>query len=359
MNDSVYVHIPFCASKCGYCAFYSGVYDSEAHDLYTDALINQINHTQKRPESTVKSVFFGGGTPSVIGEKRLYRIIEAIDKKFNIAAAERTCELNPDSVGEILSARFFSYCFNRFSMGVQSFDNGELKLLSRRHNSEQAKKAFFLLREYGAANINLDIMLSLPNANHAECLENTLKTVTELSPEHISAYILTLEQGTPFYSEYTQDGDRAADFYLYACSFFEKLDYEHYEISNFAKKGRRCDHNMGYWTQRPYYAFGSQACGFDGKNRFRNDCTVKDFIFTNGIITPSIEETLDEQALKKEKTMLSLRLKNGTDSSVFCGNRAFIERLIKEGLAVLNKKGGISLTDRGFAVSNSIIAELV
>ena len=360
MNDSIYVHIPFCASKCGYCAFYSAPAGDEVYDGYVKALINQIKNTERRPESEIKSVFFGGGTPSVLGSGRLYSILEALDEKFGISSAERTTELNPDSVEDLLSEGDLPLFFNRFSMGAQSFCDEELLLLGRRHDSESAKRAFYRLRDFGAENINIDIMLALPHENHEKKLEKTLGTLRELSPEHVSAYILTVESGTPFAKKYVSDEDLGERCYFKVCDFLSDCGYEHYEISNFAKPDKRCDHNMGYWTQRPYYAFGPQACGFDGKNRFRNDCTTTEFIEKNGIIAPKIEETLSQKALADEKNMLALRLSDGTDSDIFTeNNKKFIEMLLRKGFAKMNKNGGISLTDRGFLVSNTIITQLL
>jgi len=362
MSYSVYVHIPFCASKCNYCSFYSAHADENTKEKYVDALVNEIEFTETA-DKKIDSVFFGGGTPSVLSPALFLKIINALKNKFDLSEAEITTELNPDSVDNILSPDILPF-FTRLSMGVQSFDDETLKILGRRHDVKTVVEAFEKLRTAGKDNINIDLMLALPNDGDLKILEKSLKNAAELSPEHISAYILTPEKGTAIYKKYGMPSDELSEkAYLKTCGFLEESGYEHYEISNFAKPNRRCRHNMCYWEQKKYYAFGSQACGFDGKNRYKIDCTTKDFIENNGIIEPTIEETLDENDLENEKIMLSLRLKDGINGEILnkIKNKPtkmqLIERLIKTGLAIKNGNG-FRLTDRGFLVSNEIIREL-
>ncbi len=364
MSFSAYIHIPFCKRKCSYCAFYSASANDSEIDEYVSALVNQIKATETYGEK-LKSVFFGGGTPSVLSAFQFTRILDALNAVFDVSDAEVTTELNPESVRNLLDYALIKR-FTRFSMGVQSFDDEELSLLGRLHNAVQAKDAFYALRGFGADNINIDLMLALPGENHLKKLENTLETAISLSPEHISAYILTPENGTPLFDKYGLFNDElSSQAYLMACDKLEQAGYEHYEISNFAKKGKKCIHNMCYWTQQKYLPFGPSACGFDGIHRYRIGCTTDEYIKNRGTVTYSIEETLDDSDLTAEKIMLSLRLADGIDGDMLkpiCQNKEkerFINGIVSSSLAKYNERGGISLTNRGFLVSNSIISRLM
>ena len=283
MSLSAYIHIPFCRRKCNYCAFYSAPANETEIEEYVSALVNQIKSSDNYGEK-LKSVFFGGGTPSVLSSIQFERILEALNAVFDVSDAEVTTELNPESIQNLLDYGLIKR-FTRFSMGVQSFNEQELSLLGRLHNAAQAKEAFSALRSFGANNINIDLMLALPGDNHLKKLENTLDTVISLSPEHISAYILTPEAGTPLFEKYGNfNDDLSSEAYLIACDKLEKAGYEHYEISNFAKKGKRCIHNMCYWTQQQYLPFGPSACGFDGTHRYRIACTTNEYIKKMGIV---------------------------------------------------------------------------
>ena len=364
MSLSAYIHIPFCKKKCSYCAFYSASASGQTIEEYVKALENQIRHSDYKG-CKLTSVFFGGGTPSILLPQQYTRILNAIDTVFDISSSEITTEINPDSVSNLLDIGLADR-FTRFSMGVQSFDDEELSLLGRVHTSSQAVDAFKSLRNAGADNINIDLMLALPSRDHLNKLKSTLEKAISLSPEHISAYILTPEEGTLFFDNFAPVSDELSDdAYLLTCEFLEEAGYEHYEISNFAKKGFRCRHNMSYWTQEKYLAFGPSSCGFDGKNRYRIDCSVNEYIKNNGIVPPIIEETLTDEDLRSEKIMLSLRLSDGIDRKILdeiCKNdekKRFVDYLLDSSLAVKNESGGISLTDRGFLLSNRIISELM
>lgn len=363
MSLSVYIHIPFCNRKCNYCAFYSEA-ANEKKDAFVSCLVNQISLSPYKGDKLI-SVFFGGGTPSVLSKQQFARIFAALESTFDISDAEITTELNPDSVDNIADPAVFSR-FTRLSMGVQSFDDEELSVLGRLHNSDQAVKAYEKLRASGAKNVNIDLMLALPGSDHIKKLETTLDTAISLCPEHISAYILTPEKGTPLYEKYGDfNSESAPDAYLLACKKLTEAGYEHYEISNFAKRNFRCVHNMCYWTQQKYLAFGPSACGFDGTSRYRINCSTDEFIAKKGNIVPSVEEILSPDELETEKIMLSLRLSDGIGRAalnkifLYPPKKQFISRLISRSLAKINADGGLSLTDSGFLVSNEIIRNLI
>ncbi len=363
MSISVYVHIPFCASKCKYCDFYSAPATEEVREKYVSALVSQINSAENVSEN-VKSVYFGGGTPSVLTEKQLYSVLEALDKKYNISSAERTLEVNPDSVSAARSENLL--WFNRFSMGVQSFDDGELKLLGRRHTASEAEKAYEFLRRF-ASNINLDLIIGIPSAAHEKILHNSLEKLLSLSPEHSSVYILKYEEGTPMYAMADMElpEDEISELYLHVSEKMRANGYEHYEISNYAKPGFRSVHNCAYWEQEKYLAFGTGAYGFDGKNRYHFEKNVMDFISLNGQFKPVTDEILDSEQLRSEKIILGLRMSDGIGKDIFAEickdihKKRFCENLIKNELASVLPNGNFALTPKGWLVSNTIIEELM
>lgn len=363
MSTSIYIHIPFCASKCKYCDFYSAPASEEIREKYVSALISQIESSSDLNEP-VKSVYFGGGTPSVLTEKQLYSVLDSLDKKFNISSAERTLEVNPDSVYTAKSEKLL--WFNRFSMGVQSFDDEELHLLGRRHTAVEAEKAYSFLRNF-ASNINLDLIIGIPSENHSEKLKRSLDKMIELNPEHSSVYILKYEEGTPMYSylDSALPDDEVSDLYLYVSETMRKSGYEHYEISNYAKKGFRSVHNCAYWEQEKYLAFGTGAYGFDGKNRYHFEKNIAEYISLNGKVSPVTDESLDEWHVFDEKVILGLRMSDGIDKNIYAEickypvKKHFCENLMKNKMARILPDGSFALTPEGWLVSNTIIEELM
>lgn len=363
MSVSIYIHIPFCASKCAYCDFYSSPASDSVKAAYTAALVHSISDSEKTGDR-VSSVYFGGGTPTVLTSNQLSNIVEALDKKFNISDAERTLEVNPDSVK---NAKIFgSLGFNRFSMGVQSFNDFELRLAGRRHNSEQAVKAYEYLRTF-ADNVNLDLMLGFPSENHPEHFRESLSKLISLNPEHVSVYMLKYESGTPFYelSDKALPDDIISDLYLYASEVLEKYGYEHYEISNFAQNGFRSAHNISYWNRGRYLAFGPGAYGFDGKVRWHYEKNTADFIARNGDVRKIVDEIQDEDAMFSEKIILGLRMSDGIDEKTYktvvsdSKKKKLCENLILTGLAKKTSAGGFALTAEGWLVSNTVIEKLM
>ena len=363
MSISIYIHIPFCASKCKYCDFYSAPATVEIRGKYVSALISQINSSENSSK-TVKSVYFGGGTPSVLTEKQLFSVLESLDKKYNISSAEKTLEVNPDSVFTARSENIL--WFNRFSMGVQSFDDEELKLLGRRHSSSEAVKAYEFLREF-ASNINLDLIIGIPSEDHTKKLENSLNTLLSLEPEHSSVYILKYEEGTPMFkmADEALSDDIVSDLYLYVSEKMQEHGYEHYEISNYAKHGFRSVHNCAYWEQEKYLAFGTGAYGFDGKKRYHFEKNVSEYILQKGNVSPITDEILDADQIASEKIVLGLRMSDGIDKKIFeniCKDKyknRFCDNLIKNRMANILPNGNFALTPKGWLVSNTIIEELM
>ena len=351
----LYIHIPFCLKKCNYCDFYSVSANEDIKRDYVKALIREIKQWGDSLGRPIDTVYFGGGTPSLLAEF-LPDIMNAVKSSFTLCEdAEITMEINPaDNCREILSFALKSGV-NRLSIGAQSGDDNELKVLGRRHTAKQTVETVRLARELGFENISLDIMLALPNSNE-KTLEKSLKFITGLEPEHISAYILKVEENTPFNKLYDRlhlpDEDGAADQYLQMCQYLENAGYSHYEISNFAKRGKESRHNLKYWKLEDYLGIGPSAHSFlDGKRFFYNR-NLNEFIKGASPLPDG------EGGNEGERVMLALRLSEGLKISLTPPLAKKCDLLSKCGL--LNMKDGfISLTDKGMLLSNSIITEIL
>lgn len=277
---SLYIHIPFCVKKCRYCDFLSGPQDEETRELYTRALINEIKLQTVCPAGTpVDTVFFGGGTPSVLSGSQIERIMEALYSFFLIQEdAEISMETNPGTADEEKLGILKRSGINRLSLGVQSIHDRELALLGRIHTADQARMTFEQARKAGFDNINIDLMSALPGQSF-ESWADTLEQAVRWAPDHISAYSLIIEEGTPFASMYQNgslpalpDEDMDREMYHYTGAFLAEHGYQRYEISNYAIPGRECRHNSGYWTGHPYLGLGIGAASYVNGTRFSN-CT--------------------------------------------------------------------------------------
>ena len=281
----IYVHIPFCKSKCEYCDFYSlgGSRDRRTTDQYLQALADHIRETGRlAPDYTVDTVYFGGGTPSFFGAENLEKILDELQKRFHFGAdPEITLEANPDSVTPQGLKRLVRAGFNRISIGVQSDQDEMLKRLGRPHTYEQARMAVVRAREAGFANLSLDLMFGLPNQTLTGW-RDTLENVLRLKPEHMSCYALKVEPNTPLW-EYRDcanlpNDDVQADMYLAASEILQDHGYEHYEISNFAKPGFRSRHNLKYWTGGEYLGFGPCAASDFAGKRFTIEPDLRAYV---------------------------------------------------------------------------------
>lgn len=351
MNKGVYIHIPFCVQKCLYCDFCSTA-DTSLRGKYVDALIKEIKLSKGISADTV---FIGGGTPTVLGE-RLLDIIHAVKESFVLSEnCEFTVEANPGTVDDRLLLRLKESGVNRLSIGVQSFNDNELSALGRIHNAKEAEDAFCMARNAGFDNINLDIMLSTPEQTK-ESVEKTLKAVKRLNPEHVSAYSLIIEEGTPFYNMDLNlpDEDTERDIYHYAVKFLEDMGLKRYEISNFARKGYECRHNIKYWKCDDYIGFGAAAYSYNNSYRRGNTDNIHDYIENRNRQVYS--ELIDESERLKEKFMLGLRMSSGVKYQGEFDEK--IEKLIKDGL-LCKKDNCVMLTEKGFDLGNIVFMEFV
>lgn len=370
----IYIHIPFCKSKCEYCDFYSigGSRDRRVTDDYLQALADHIREAGRlAPEYLVDTVYFGGGTPSFFGAENLEKILDEIHKSFRLSVeAEITLEANPDSVTLPALKKLVRAGFNRISIGVQSDDDEMLKKLGRPHNFHQAKQAVTLARQAGFGNISLDLMYGLPNQTLTAWKETVLRVVG-LRPEHISCYALKVEEGTPLWS-YKElanlpDDDTQADMYLAASDLLRDYGYEHYEISNFAKKGFASKHNLKYWTGGEYLGFGPTAASDFAGKRFTILRDLQGYI--QGIAKKDTVlsecETIPARERAGEYIMLRLRTSDGISAEEyerqylmpFAPLEKAMKRFEEKGFAVYENDRW-RLNERGWLVSNQIILTL-
>ncbi len=371
----IYVHVPFCRSKCQYCDFYSiTTKDTRIWDGYLDAVCDHIKEAGTlAPGYVVDTVYFGGGTPTFFGAEGMAQILATIRKSFDVShSAEITFEANPDSVSDRLLKRLRSEGFNRVSLGIQCDDDEILKKIGRPHNYEQAVHAVQRIRKAGFRNLSLDLMYGLPGQG-LEDWENTLQNVLQLAPEHISCYGLKVEEGTPLY-EYQQycnlaDDDTQADMYLSAIDILRANGYRQYEISNFCKKGNVSRHNLKYWTGGEYLGFGPNASSDFAGRRFTIIRDLRGYIegiATGGQVLQEVQEIASRERAG-EYLMMRLRINSGIDPREyeklfllpFAPLETAMQKFREQGLAQKTYDGRWHLTPEGFLVSNTIISDLL
>lgn len=371
----VYVHIPFCRSKCEYCDFYSlgGSRDRRLVDNYMQALAVHFKETGARAtDYVVDTVYFGGGTPSFFGADNLRRIFAELLHRFRVDKdAEITFEANPDSVNPTLLRKLRAEGFNRMSLGVQSDSDDMLKKLGRPHNYEQARQAVLNARDAGFDNISVDLMYGLPSQSQ-EQWEATLRHVLLLKPEHVSCYGLKVEENTPLYSYAEQanlpDDDEQAEMYLKAVAVLEQEGFRQYEISNFSKPGYESRHNLKYWLGGEYIGFGpSAASDFAGK-RFTIRPDIETYV--RGLLRQDVPilsecESVPDRERAGEYVMLRLRTTRGINADEyekrylmpFAPLQRVIDKLAEQGLFRQQNERWV-LTPKGFLLSNQIIGML-
>ena len=366
----LYIHIPFCVRKCAYCDFLSAPGSEEAKASYTEALLREIEavKTEKRE---VSSIFVGGGTPSALSPSLMGDIFEKIHKSFSVAPdAEITIEANPGTLSKEKLFLYRNVGINRLSLGLQSPEAAELKSLGRIHTYEEFLESFSLAREAGFQNINVDLMCALPDQTYEGWVRN-LRKVAALHPEHISAYSLIIEEGTPFAKRKLNLPDEDTEYRMYedTAGILSEYGYEQYEISNYAKKDLACQHNVGYWTRKEYLGLGLGAASLWGNQRFSNTSDFSLYLNNSGFPEKirGDRETLSLEAEMSEFMFLGLRMTKGVSKAEFLeGFGVSIESVYGK---VLDKyksvglleetEGRIFLTRAGIHVSNGVMAEFL
>lgn len=404
----LYLHIPFCERKCAYCDFLSAPADLPVRISYIKKLQEEIAYYGAQyGEYQVSSIFFGGGTPTILEGYQLAAILETVKEHFNITTdAEITVECNPGTLTAGKAEKLVQAGFNRLSMGLQSADDRELQLLGRIHNFAQFLESYDLARKAGFRNINVDLMSALPGQT-LKSWQDTLQKVTALRPEHISAYSLIIEEGTPFYERFAEDErireegghprllpeeDVERQMYELTETFLHTKGYERYEISNYAKPGYECRHNCGYWIRKDYLGLGLGASSLVEHQRFQNTSELKTYLEQE--YSPQCEgqheriaetiqlqeetgltqtghhihiETLDKKSEMEEFMFLGLRLMAGISRQQFEDTfRVTLESVYGEVLRKLKGEqlieevaGYVRLTEHGIDVSNYVLAEFL
>lgn len=370
---SLYIHIPFCHHKCIYCDFYS-IAQKYDFDLYTQTLIKEIENTDNivsNVSKDVSTIYFGGGTPSILSLDNLNQIITCIEKKFNVQSdAEKTLEANPENISLDYAFGLKSLGFNRISLGVQSFDDKDLKLLNRSHNSLMAKQAILTLQQVGFKNISVDLISNLPNTTLSSWKKN-LERVFFYNIPHISCYTLMREEGTmldillkkeklQFISE--EEQLEQMDFTM---DFLAEKGYNHYETSSYAIPGFESKHNTRYWQNGEYIGFGAAAHSFVDNTRFWNESNVKEYvkrINEGNFSKKGREEKLSLKDRYNEYVMLRSRLSNGLNSEYVKDNLPEYYSYFLTKLSKIKRDGyltlGNILTRKGWHLQDSMILEL-
>ena len=386
----LYIHIPFCQSKCGYCDFYSVKASERVQDAYINALLMQMKeYTISTKNNIFDTVFIGGGTPTSIKNNDLLKIIKTAQKNFSISkGCEFTIEANPRTIDEKDLKNLYKTGVNRLSIGLQSIHDNELKALSRIHSFEDFSECYENSQQAGFENINIDLMYGIPHQT-LQSFYATLKKVLSIKPAHISVYGLKIEPGTKFYAMrenfqmFLPDEDTERNMYLMCCELLERNGYNQYEISNFCRKGYECKHNLKYWNCMEYIGLGVSAHSYFNNYRFSFKKNIKDYIKSFSYNQNNMENIgvfdLERYNLFDEYTeikpnerigefiMLSFRLKSGIDKNKFA--RLFhkdfdyqyynrIQPFIDSG-HIIQTTSGYALSREGMFVSNYILSRIL
>jgi oxygen-independent coproporphyrinogen-3 oxidase len=373
----IYIHIPFCRTRCSYCDFATGIYDRESAERYVSALVREIRDWNEiEPPHHVDTIYFGGGTPSLLSVSQVDQILAAVHERFKVdSETEVTMEMNPGTVTPSLAEDLLKVGVNRASFGAQSFDNRELARLGRSHNADDIRQTFRSLRAAGFANVSFDLIAGLPGQTMDRWSRN-LDEALDLRPEHLSFYLLEVHEGTPLADHIRKgiqpkpDDDLAAQMYELMILRARGHGYEHYEISNLSLPGFESRHNTKYWTGLPYYGFGCSAHSYDGDfQRWSNERAVSRYteLIEEGRSAVVERVGLSEEERRSEKLFLGLRMMRGVDLENYrelCG--VDLREEYKQDLARFHEAGLIEfsgdrlkLTPAGALLSNEVFSAFV
>jgi oxygen-independent coproporphyrinogen-3 oxidase len=382
MGFSLYLHIPYCQAKCPYCDFNSHAATAWPEEDYTRALLEEMKYRAREAVfkgNNVSTIFFGGGTPSLFQPSSIGRILEGAQSTFGIEReAEITLEANPGTVDQKKLSGFRAAGVNRLSFGAQSFNDATLKFLGRIHSAQETREAAKMAHRAGFERLNLDLIFAVPGQTRADVL-NDMAEAAALEPDHISAYNLTFEEGTVFFTEMRHgkirplESDQQAEMYAAAREELPRRGYQMYEISNYARPGRECRHNLTYWHNETYLGLGAGAHNFardgGGGRRWWNERNPARYIAlaTETGIAETGSETVEPRTAMGEYVFLNLRLRQGFALADFASrfdasfDEIFGARTTRlfEGELLENRAGQIRLTDRGLELADSVFAEFV
>lgn len=370
----LYIHIPFCVKKCRYCDFLSAPYGEAEREAYVQALVTEIaGAAEQFREYCVDTIFIGGGTPSILLPEQIERIMETVRERYQLEPyTECTIECNPGTVDERRAESWILNGINRVSIGLQSANNKELQELGRIHTAEEFLDSYLLISNMGFSNINIDLLSALPFQTE-ESFYATLRSAAGLNPKHLSVYSLIVEEGTPLF-DWVRAGNEdklpseetERRMYYRTREILEEYGYRRYEVSNFAKPGYECRHNLGYWERKEYAGFGLGAASLIGNRRYNNVSDLEEYIKDCGNRKVN-EEQLEKKDVMAEFMFLGLRKSDGIDKRDF--HKAFgvdyqevyggiTAELVKKGF-LYSEGNDIRLTDLGIDVSNVVLAEFL
>lgn len=374
----IYIHFPFCVKKCSYCDFYSVTISAKSLlEEYVDSLITEIKlKSNKYKNSEIETVYLGGGTPSLLGARQFYSIIDAITKNFNLAKdVEITIETNPATINESKLKSYIDIGLNRISLGVQSFSAHDLEILGRSHDVKQIFATIDMIQKLGLENYNLDLIYGIPDQTVEKWLRN-IEMAVSLAPAHISMYLLQLDSATPLGTKVLNkevimlEDEMELTMYNEACDYLEANFFEQYEISNFSKPNFKCKHNMIYWKANEYIGFGPGAVSFVGNQRCINKAQIVDYTYClalNKFPPSELLEEMDRKQLIEDAIILGLRLTEGIDIEEF--NHKYNTNLLFEYKDVIEdsivknllkiEKGYLKLTKKGYFLSNHVLCQFI
>lgn len=367
----LYLHIPFCIKKCDYCDFLSGPSTRAGQEAYIYALLREMKAVSALEKRPVNTVFIGGGTPSVPECDVMEKLLQGMQESFCFQKdAEITIEANPGTLTSKKLELYRKYGINRISIGLQSPKDEELKVLGRIHNYEQFQESYQMARAAGFSNINTDLMFAIPGQSYEGWMEN-LRIVAELGPEHISAYSLIIEEGTPFSKRELDLPDEDTEYRMYedTAKVLEEYGYHQYEISNYARGGQECRHNEGYWQRKDYIGLGLGAASLIGNERFTNTTDMQEYLENSGNPEQirNNREILTREDEMAEFMFLGLRMTEGVSKAEFqeyFGTAIekiygkVLEKYKHQGLLV-EKEDRIFLSRAGIHVSNVVMADFL
>ena len=361
----LYVHIPFCARICPYCAFYKARANHSETQRFCEAAVRELSQKSAEFDLAPETIFFGGGTPTALTTAQLESLLRGFHEQLDLSGlVEWTMEANPGSVAAGKAEVLKRFGVNRISLGVQSWDDALLKVLGRGHNANQAEESFRILRAAGFSNINVDLMFGLPGQT-VEQWRATLEKTIALRPEHVSTYCLTYEEDTEFFlrhsrGEYREDSDADAEFFEMTMSILEEAGYEHYEISNYARPGFSSAHNRSYWSGEDYLGVGPSAFSTVGTKRWQNIADYREYADRLFDRRPTVDRTeeLTAEMKRTERIALSLRTRDGVSEAILQPFAKETDEFVQLGL-LRQSSGNFVLTRAGKSLADSVAEAFV
>jgi oxygen-independent coproporphyrinogen-3 oxidase len=376
MTSGLYIQVPFCQTKCTYCNFHTGVFSSQLYEPYARAVCREIEIRARGDVwPAFDTAYFGGGTPSLLAPENLARILDAARANFDCRFEEITLEADPETITREKAEAWLAAGFNRVSLGAQSFNDLELQAAGRMHRRTDIAASVSTLRTAGFRNLTLDLIAGLPHQT-ADSWRDSVESLLRLEPEHISIYMMEIDEGSRLGREAIAGGERysagelpsddaMADSYELACGWLADAGFEHYEISNWARPGFRSRHNLKYWRREPYLGLGAGAHSFDGLRRCANSHEPAGYVASIelGRLPTEQESTVSEREALEERIFLGLRQLEGIDLSALTGARenslpARIEDMRRDGLVIVDG-GRLRLAPDRLTVSNDVLVELM